>query len=62
MKTHILIALVVWMIVSLILTLSVIGLLVWVRSDDSTTYWKGDEGRSTWARIGQDLTDNLIKN
>lgn len=60
MKTHLLIALIVWMIVSLILTLSIIGMIVWIRGDFSTQYWQGYEGRSTWARIGQDLTDKLI--
>lgn len=60
MKTHLLIALIVWMIVSLILTLSIIGMIVWVRGDFITQYWQGYEGRSTWARIGQDLTDKLI--
>ena len=60
MKTHLLIALIVWMVISLILSLSVIGLVVWIRADSGMEYWKGYEGRSTWARIGQNLTDKLI--
>ena len=61
MKKYLLIALIVWMIISLILSLSVIGLLVWVRADANSEYWKaGNEGRSTWAIIGQTLTDRLI--
>lgn len=49
------------MIISLLLSLSIIGNLVWIRSDSDTEFWKGDEGRSTWARIGQNLCDNLIE-
>ena len=61
MRTHLLIALIVWMIISLILTLSIVGMIVWVRADNNTLNWQGDEGRSTWAKIGQDLSDRLIK-
>ena len=61
MKTHLLIALIVWMIISLILTLSIIGIIVWIRADCNTQYWQGDKGRSTWTRIGQNLTDKLIE-
>jgi hypothetical protein len=61
MKTHILIALIFWMIISLILTLSIIGNLVWVRSDTNVENWKGDAGRSTWARVGHSLCNKLIE-
>lgn len=60
-KLVILIALIFWLITSLILVCSVIGLLLFVRSDHNVKTWEGDEGSSTWAKIGITLTNNLIK-
>ena len=61
MKKSILIGLIFWMLISLVLALSVVGLLLFVRADGNTKYWQGDEGRSTWCRIGVGLFENLIK-
>ena len=61
MKKSILIALIFWMLISLVLSLSIVGLLLFVRADGNTQYWQGDKGRSTWCKIGVGLFENLIK-
>lgn len=60
-KTKALVALIFWMFFSLLLVCSVVGLLLFIRTDISCSYWQGDEGRSTWANIGMKLLDNFLK-
>lgn len=60
-KTLILIALIVWLLCSLILVCSIIGLLLFLRTDYSTVNWQGDDGMSTWNRIGLGLMKQLIE-
>lgn len=61
MKGYIFMALILWMLFSLILTLSVIGNLVWVRQDSNMPTYYGIEGRSTWAKIGNELVKKLVE-
>ncbi len=60
MKNQVLIALIIWMIISFLLVLSVIGLLLFIRSDTGTKYWQGEKGRSGWLKIGIGLYESLI--
>lgn len=60
-KEYTLIALIFWMIISLALACSIVGLLLFVRSDSDTKFWQGEKGRSAWCKIGIGLYDNLVK-
>jgi len=44
-----------WLIVSLILACSVIGLLLFVRADHNCSTFQGDEGMSSWMRLGHGI-------
>jgi len=48
-----------WMIISLILVLSIIGLLLFVRSDNTCSTWEGEDGVSSWYKIGKKLYTKL---
>jgi len=51
---------VIWMIVSLILACSVIGLLLFIPGINGTQYYKPvSERRSTWCTIGLDLLNRV---
>lgn len=53
--------LVIWMILTLILTCSIIGMLLFIPQPNYTGYHKPQgELRSTWMRIGYSLKDTLI--
>lgn len=60
-ELSILIALIIWFICSLLLVGSVIGLLLFIRSDYNTRHWQGEDGISTWLRIGLGLMNKLIE-
>lgn len=60
-KKHILIAFIFWCIITLILVLSVVGIILMIPQINATDYYKPqDELRSSWMRIGVDLKDKLI--
>ena len=50
------ICLIIWMMFTLILTVSVIGMLLFI----STHYMEGKPDPSTWMSIGIKLVDNII--
>jgi len=55
------VALIVWMIITLLLSLSLVGLLVVVyREDSACDYWKGDEGEASWMQVGKRLFNYCI--
>lgn len=60
-KAPILIALIFWMIFTIILVCSVVGLLLFVRADYNTKYYQGEEGRGGWVKIGLKLMDKLTE-
>lgn len=60
-KLFILIALLAWASFSLALVLSVVGLVLFIRADYNTEKWQGDEGTSTWNKIGFALVNKLIE-
>jgi hypothetical protein len=51
---------IIWMLLTLVLTLSLIGLLVILNSPKVTKYDSSEERRSTWMRLGILLIDELI--
>jgi hypothetical protein len=51
---------IIWMLLTLVLTLSLIGLLVILNSPKVTKYDSAEERRSTWMRLGILLIDELI--
>jgi protein-S-isoprenylcysteine O-methyltransferase Ste14 len=54
------IALIVWMLLSVILVCSVVGLLLFIPQINYTDYYiSQEESRSTWMRIGFKLLNNL---
>lgn len=55
------IALIVWMLISLILVCTVVGLVLFIRTDTLCSHHLGDRGLSTWSRIGLGLYEKIIK-
>lgn len=60
-KLAILIALIIWLLCSIVLVCSVIGMLLFIRTDGNTVKWQGDDGISSWNRIGLGLMTKLIE-
>ena len=55
-------ALIVWMILSIILVFSIIGLLLFIPGHNgSIIYIPASERRSIWLTMGMKLLDNFIK-
>ena len=60
MKLHVL--LIIWMFITLLLLLSVIGIVLFLPSINATQYYKPlSERRSTWMTIGVNLIEKIIK-
>ena len=54
--------LIVWMIISLILATSIIGLVLFIPGSNNTGYYMSiSDRRSTWNTIGIKLLNNFIK-
>lgn len=51
-------ALVVWMLLTFLLTLSIVGLILFIPKD---TYMNHENTPSTWMTIGRNLLDSVIK-
>lgn len=54
-------ALIVWMIVTLLLSLSIIGLLVVLKSNSTRYFREEHEMRSSWMVLGFKLFENTLK-
>ena len=53
-------SLIVWMLFSMVLVFSIIGLLLFIPKINYTNYYKPQEElRSTWMRIGYGLLQNI---
>jgi len=50
-----------WLLFTLILTFSVFGMLLFIRSDGNVKHWQGIEGRSSWMAFGHKLLDDIVK-
>lgn len=55
------IVLIVWMIMTLALALSLIGIVVLIREDHNVKNFQGEEGESVWFRLGKRLVNKLIE-
>lgn len=60
MKSTIAVCFIVWCLMTLVLALSLVGLLVFIREDFSSSRWTGEEGEAVWFKIGKALTNKLI--
>ena len=60
-KGYCLIAFIIWMLLSFMLVCTVIGMLLFCRTDGSTLNWQGDRGRSTWMTLGHRLMEKLLE-
>ena len=51
---------IIWLILTVILTFSIIGLIIVLRSND-TVYWKPEEeNRSLWMKLGYNLLNSIL--
>lgn len=55
------IVLIIWMITTLLLALSLIGIVVLIREDHNIKTFQGEEGESVWFRLGKGLVNKLIE-
>lgn len=55
------IVLIIWMIMTLLLALSLIGTMVLIREDHNIKTFQGEEGESIWFRLGKKLVNKLIE-
>ena len=62
MKTFILsITFIIWMIMTFILAISIVGLVVLMREDNQMQSWYGEEGEAVWFKIGKKITNKLVE-
>lgn len=59
-KGYYLTAFIIWMVFTLVLVCTVIGMVLFCRTDN-TTQWQGEGGRGTWMTLGIKLLENLLK-
>jgi hypothetical protein len=52
---------IVWMIMTLLLAVSLVGLVVLVREDNRCEKYTGEEGESAWLKIGKKILQEIIK-
>lgn len=51
-----------WMIISLLLVISIIGLVLFIPGSNNTAYYKPiSERRSTWCEMGVNLLNKVVK-
>jgi len=62
MKTVVLgITLIVWMVMTLLLALSVVGLIILRRADHESNLFHGEAGESVWLRLGKNIANRLVE-
>jgi hypothetical protein len=52
---------IVWMIMTLALALSMIGIIVLIREDHNINSFQGEEGESVWFRLGKRIINKLTE-
>jgi hypothetical protein len=52
---------IVWMIMTLALALSLIGIVVLIREDHNITTFQGEQGESGWFRLGRSIVNKLVE-
>jgi hypothetical protein len=55
------IVLIVWMIMTLALALSIVGIVVLLREDHNIKSFQGEQGEAIWFRLGKGLVNKLIE-
>lgn len=55
------VVLIFWMVLTIILAASIIGIVVLIREDHNTNTFQGESGEAVWFRIGRSLVDKLIQ-
>ena len=55
------IVLIVWMIMTLVLALSLIGVVVLIREDHNIKTFQGEQGESVWFRLGNKIVNKLVE-
>ena len=61
MKPALTICFVFWCLITLLLALSLVGLILLVREDHDAAHYQGEEGESAWLKLGKLIILNLIK-
>lgn len=61
-KSTLALILIIWMIISLILVCSIVGLLLFMRSDTSCESHLGEIGVSSWNKIGLGILGKILEN
>jgi len=62
MKTVVLgITLIVWMVMTLLLALSLVGLIIFRRADHESNLFHGEVGESVWFRLGKNIANKLVE-
>ena len=60
MKICITICFIVWCLITLLLALSLVGIVVLIREDHNCKGFQGEEGEAVWFRIGKTLINKLV--
>ena len=60
MKIYITICFIVWCLITLLLALSLVGIVVLIREDHNCKGFQGEEGEAVWFRIGKILINKLV--
>ena len=55
------IVLIVWMIMTLALALSIVGIVVLLREDHNIKSFQGEQGEAIWFRLGKGLVNKLVE-
>jgi len=61
MKVLLTICFLFWCLMTLLLVVSILGLVVLAREDASAMNYQGEEGESSWMKIGKTILTNLVK-
>lgn len=60
-KFGLLVTLIIWMLLTIILTLSIIGWIILLHKDSGFSSQSSDEARSTWMKIGLIILNKIIE-
>lgn len=60
-KILITISFIVWCIFTLLLAISLVGIVVLIREDHNVCTFEGEVGEAVWFKIGKKIIDELIK-
>lgn len=52
---------IIWMIMTLALALSMVGIVVLIREDHNIKTFQGEQGESVWFRLGRSIVNKLVE-